>query len=292
MELSCCWLYAIFKYGFPPAIKDVFKAVEEISQMGYKNFELEAINEKNLRELLENKKALKDTMDNSGVKVINFCPLFRDVFSPNEKAREKAFKLTEKSAELASYFGSNMIQTDTFTPPIEFIGEVPYKEAIKYGRQIKVEIPKSFNWQKYWKFFSGNVKRLNEIAKDNSLKFCVEPRVGEVINNTDSLLRLFDEVNDDNFGAILDTAHLHAQKEIIPLSIEKLGKKIFYVHAADNDSRTNEHLAPGKGTIDWDATFKGLRKFGFNGYVAIDVGVAENLIEEYNISKKFLEKYL
>lgn len=73
----------------------------------------------------------------------------------------------------------------------------------------------------------------------------MEPRVGEIVSNTDALLRLMDAVGDENFGALLDTAHLHAQKEILPLSIEKLSSRIYYVHVSDNNGRVNEHLGLG-----------------------------------------------
>ena len=120
----------------------------------------------------------------------------------------------------------------------------------------------------------------------------LEPRVGESISNTDAMLRLIDAVGKDNFGAVLDTGHLHAQKEILPLSIEKLGGRILYVHVSDNDGRDNYHLGLGKGTIDWEGVFMALKKHGFDRYVAIDIGGAGfkgDLDREVIESKKFLE---
>src|SRR2546422_1790003 len=75
---------------------------------------------------------------------------------------------------------------------------------------------------------------------------------------------MMDAVDDDNFGAVLDTAHQNAQKEILALSVEKLGKRIFFVHAADNDGRVNDHVAAGRGTVDWDGVFQGLKKHRFS----------------------------
>jgi protein FrlC len=117
----------------------------------------------------------------------------------------------------------------------------------------------------------------------------MEPRVGEIISNTDALLRLLEAVDSDNFGAVLDTGHLNAQKEILPLSVEKLAGRIHYVHASDNDGQTNQHLAPGKGTVDWDGVFLALKKHEFSGYVAVDVGNVPNLDAAYAESKSFLE---
>src|SRR2546422_4440067 len=105
-------------------------------------------------------------------------------------------------------------------------------------------------------------------AKKAKLRFCVEPRVGELLSNTDAILRMMDAVENDNFGAVLDTAHLNAQNEILALSVEKLGRRIFYVHAADNDGRTNDHLAIGRGTVD---DRKSTRLNSSHGYISYAV---------------------
>jgi sugar phosphate isomerase/epimerase len=103
------------------------------------------------------------------------------------------------------------------------------------------------------------------------------------------MLRLMDAVQDENFQAVLDTGHLNAQKEIMPLSVEKLGRRIGYLHVSDNDGRDNKHLALGEGTIDWEAVFLALKKHRFNKYVAVDIGNVPNIDKAYKDSKKFLE---
>jgi D-psicose/D-tagatose/L-ribulose 3-epimerase len=114
--------------------------------------------------------------------------------------------------------------------------------------------------------------------------------VGEIVSNTDGLLRLMDAVDNEIFGAVLDTGHQHAQKEILPLSVEKLGGRIHYLHVSDNDGQTNQHLALGRGTVDWDGIFLALKKHGFSGYVAVDVGRVPDLDAQVRESKAFLEK--
>jgi len=121
------------------------------------------------------------------------------------------------------------------------------------------------------------------------LRLCWEPRVGENVSNTDAMLRLFDAIPDRNFGAVLDTGHQNAQKEILPLSIEKLRDRIFYVDVSDKDGRTNTHLPLEQETIDWEGVFLALKKHQFNGYVAIDVGHIPKIDEAYVRSKIFLE---
>ena len=73
------------------------------------------------------------------------------------------------------------------------------------------------------------------------------------------------------------------------MSVEKLGKKTFFVHAADNDGRVNDHIAAGRGTVDWDGVFQGLKKHRFAGYLAVDVGMVPDLDVQYRESLEFLK---
>jgi len=292
-RINLAWLYAITKYGYPPSLKDIYKAIDDAVRLGFKAIELEVYKENNLREIEENKKALKEFIESKGLKVINFAGIFPEIISPDEKIREKGLEFIRRTAELATYFESPMIQTDTFTPPVEFIGARPYSTAIVFGERYRVKIPLEFSWRSFWKMLVDVMRKCASIAKEYGLIFSIEPRIGETISNSDAMLRLIDEVNMDNFGAVLDTGHLHAAKELIPLSIEKLGEKIVYVHVSDNDGRDNYHWAPGRGTIDWEAVFRGLKKFNYKGYIAIDVGgpdIKDRLDEEILAAKKFVEE--
>jgi sugar phosphate isomerase/epimerase len=101
-----------------------------------------------------------------------------------------------------------------------------------------------------------------------------------------------DHVAEDNFGAVLDTAHQHAQKEILPLSVEKLGPRIMYLHVADNDGKVNEHRALGEGTVDWAGVFEALVKHGFHGYIAIDIGRLDDMDDAMRRSIDYLTDLL
>lgn len=288
MKICCCWLYAISKYGYPPSIKNTYQAIKDMAKLGFKFMELEGVKEDNLKQIDRHKGNLKKLCDDLGIKVVNFCPILPDSISLNPNKRKKAIALYELGLDIANFFEVETVQLDSFTPPLKFVGEVPYKEAISFGKEFKVRVPHNFKWQNQWDILVSTVKRCSEKAKSRGLKLLMEPRVGENISNTDSMLRLIEAVNDRNFGAVLDTGHLHAQKEILPLSIEKLGNHIMYLHVSDNDGKDNRHLPLGKGTIDWEGVFLALKKHKFNGYVGIDVGCVPNIDNAYIKSMKFL----
>jgi sugar phosphate isomerase/epimerase len=290
VKISCCWLYAITKYGYPPSMADTFRVLAEMKALGFENVELEGVRRDNLMAVYGQRHELKEYCDGEGLKVVNFCPVLPASVSLKRKEREESWSLFKRGIEIAKFFGCATIQGDSFTPPLRFRGDSPYKENISYGKHFNVEIDPAFSWERQWDVMVESFSLMTQEAKKAGLRFCVEPRVGELLSNTDAILRMMDSVNDNNFGAVLDTAHLNAEKEILALSVEKLGKRIFYVHAADNDGKVNDHIAAGRGTVDWDGVFRGLKKHGFSGYVAIDVGMVPDIDAQYRESLDFLTR--
>ncbi len=289
MKISCCWLYAISKYGYPPSLPDTYRALGEMAALGFSNVELEGVREENLRAVYRERRELKRRCEDLGLTVVNFCPVLPHLVHPEKARRGHALDLFRLAVEAATFFGCETIQTDSYTPPLEFVGEAPYREAIRYGKRFQVKVDPAFRWDDLWGWLVESIGACAEEADRAGLKCCLEPRVGEIVSNTDALLRLMDAVGHDNFGAVLDTGHQHAQKEILPLSVEKLGNRIQYLHVSDNDGQTNHHLALGRGTVDWDGVFLALKKHGFSGYVAVDVGGVPDLDAQYRESKLFLE---
>jgi sugar phosphate isomerase/epimerase len=289
MKISCCWLFAISKYGYPPSLPDTHRALEEMEALEFKNVELEGVGEENLRAVYDARHDLKKRCEDLGLTVVNFCPVLPDLVHPEKARRIHALDLFKVGVETASFFGCQTVQTISSIPPLAFVGDTPYKDGVAYGQRYQVKVDPAFRWDDVWGWLTDSMGACADEADRAGLTLCLEPRVGEIISNTDALLRLMEAVDSDNFGAVLDTGHLNAQKEILPLSVEKLGSRIHYVHASDNDGQTNQHLALGQGTVDWDGIFLALKKHEFAGYVAVDVGNVPNVDAQYAASKSFLE---
>jgi sugar phosphate isomerase/epimerase len=290
MKICCCWLFAISKYGYPPSLENTFKVIREMKEIGFEAMELEGVGEKNLFEVFENRRKIKSLCESFNLRVVNFCPVLPNLVSSDSIKKEKALDLFKVALEIALFFNTQTIQIDSYTPAIQYKeGRIPHAKMDRFDEVYQVILDPQFSWQREWEALVDGISRCNEMAKRGGLRLCLEPRVGENVSNTDAMLRLFDAIPDRNFGAVLDTGHQNAQKEILPLSVEKLGDRIFYVHVSDNDGRTNHHLPLGQGTIDWEGVFLTLKKHKFEGYVAVDLGHIPNIDQEYARSKKFLE---
>ena len=192
--------------------------------------------------------------------------------------------------EVATFFGCETIQTNSFTPPLEFVGEIPYADPLASGQCYRVKVDPAFRWDDLWGWVTDSIGACADEADRASLRLCLEPRAGEIVSNTDSLLRLIDAVEADNLGAVLDTCHQHAQKEILPLSVEKLNGRVYAVHVSDSDGQTDRQLALGRGTVDWDGLFLALKKHGFSGFVGVDVGAVPDVDAQIRESKTYLEE--
>ena len=281
-------MYAINTYGYPPKIEDCYKALQAEADLGFRYVEVEGIREANMLELAENAESLKEAADALGLEIVNVSAILPGIASPDASVRKTNLELFERAVEVASCFGSETILTDSYAAPMEFIGGSPYQDAMTYSQHYRVKVDPSFQWQRAWDTVVDSLARCYEVAKRAGIKVVVEPRVGEIISNSDALLRLFEQVDDPNLGAVLDAAHLHAAKEILPLSIEKLRDRIFTVHVSDNDGSTNRHLPVGDGTVDWEGVFTALKKHGFQGQAAVDIEAVPQMDEAYVAAREFL----
>jgi len=288
MKVSCCFLYVIQHFGYPPSLGDLMRALRMMRRLGFNAVELEAIGEQNLKEIHQNRGAIRDTCEELGLSVVDFSAILPDLVDLDTKKRSRARELYKLGVELAVHFGAGTVQLDSYTAPLKHRGDVPYREAIEYGKPSFVEVDPDFRWPALWGTLVETVVYCNGLAREAGLRLVLEPRVGEIVSNTGGLLRLMDSVEDANFGAVLETAHLNAQKEILVLSEEKLADRIYYLHVADNDGRDNRHLALGEGNIVWRSLFSCLEKHRFDGWVAVDVGGVADVDAAYVRSLRFL----
>jgi len=291
MKISCGWMYVIGRYGFPPKLENIHKGIKEMSNLGFEFIEMEGVKRDNLIEVINNKANLLKLCNDLGLKLANFAILLPEIFSMDAPLKKEALELFKKGVETAKYLNSDFVWIDSFVPPVEVKSGKTFAQNMEFGVQIKVKIPSGFVWNNFWNNFVDSVKKCNQIAKNYEIPLVIEPRVGEVISNSDALLRLIELVGSKNFGVILDTAHLHAGKEILPLSIEKLGPHIKYVHIADNDGSNDRHLIPGEGTIDWEEVFISLKRWGYDGYYAVDLEKFPDSGQKFLECKQFLEYY-
>ncbi len=81
---------------------------------------------------------------------------------------------------------------------------------------------------------------------------------------TAEAIRLIDAIGSPSFGLVCNTYHAHIEELSAGAAIEAAGDRIFHVQIAESDRAT-----PGRGQVDWDETFAGLRAIGYDGWYVI-----------------------
>jgi len=296
-SISMCWLYAITKYRYVPSIDEVLAAVEDAGRMGFRYMELEGVGPQ-LHTVAEKRAAIKRRCEEKGIKLIDFVPVLPDLMSTDRSRRRKALRDFKLGCELGAYFETELVQADTFHLPIH--KEAPYDISKEFRYAYKapeMHVDPEFD---FWEFFGEvlvpSIAECNDLAEEHGLKLCIEPRTWENISNTWALELLMREVGSRNLGAVLDVAHLAAQKMHPVQCVEMLGDRIFYVHASDSDFLTENHLEIGSGSVDWKGLLKALKKHNYRGFIGIDVGgrseLKPHLDSMYINSKRYLEKIM
>jgi len=288
MKLSITYLYTIYTYGYPPSLEGDLKALDEIRDMGFHYLEMEALGPEHTQMLWDNREAIKARLDGNGIHIHNFVGMDYDLVSLDDSKRRQAYENFKRTAELGAYFDTDLLHVASYSAPVEYPEGAIYQmgEDYEFPSLPKVRVPADYDWRKVWDVLIESSRAVAGIAAGHGKTIIMEPRVGEMISNADSLRRLVDDVAMDNFKANFDTAHLCAHRENIPLALTKLKDCFVNIHIADNDIVSPDHLPIGKGVIDWDEFFRILKSWGYTGHLGLDIAARENFIEDIEFSCK------
>jgi sugar phosphate isomerase/epimerase len=166
----------------------------------------------------------------------------------------------KRGLQFAVDIGAKGLRVDTVQPPT-VLAEMDYDTARK--RVV------------------GTWKECSKMAADSGCYVTWEFEPGFAFNKPSEILRIVDEVNEDNFGVMYDTCHAemvagkgarqNAPVETLPggaLELaQKLRGKINHIHLIDSDGTLNEHETSshppfGDGYLDFDALVPELAKSG------------------------------
>jgi len=85
------------------------------------------------------------------------------------------------------------------------------------------------------------------------------------------LLELLTALDHAALGITIDTSHANVQKLHCGAVIRQCGRHVCCTHMSDNDGSGDQHLAPGRGTIDWPAVVAALRDLGYDGVFNLEI---------------------
>jgi sugar phosphate isomerase/epimerase len=288
MRIGITYLYVIFRYGYPHSVNDVLKALPAIRKLGFHFLEMEGLGSSHLAALDKSRKTVLAALADNELTVHNFCVVDPDLVTLHDAKRWKALDRFKLGAELGVFLGSETLHLASYAPPVRYLGSRPYQlgaeDGYHFANHTRVVIPRGFDWDKVWSTLVESCRQCADVAAGFGRTVLMEPRVGEVVCSVDSMLRLIEHVDRPNFKANFDTGHFSAQRENVPLALEKLRGKFANIHIADNDPINSEHLPVGDGIIDWNEFFRVLKTMKYDGYLGLDLGATRSLVAGYRRS--------
>ena len=86
------------------------------------------------------------------------------------------------------------------------------------------------------------------------------------------LKHLMERIHSDRIGVCLDVGHAHYSRTPVGQWFDQLGPWIRYLHLSDNLGEFDDHLPPGKGSIDWAQVSKRWESLGKEIPITLETG--------------------
>ena len=200
---------------------------------------------------LEMPKAHPDKLDVRKVKkligsmpVVGHTAWYLPIGSPFEELRTYALQELEKCAAVFEKLGVKKMNVHPDT-------SLPIKEK---------HIIESNIW---------SLKRLVATGRDYGLEIMLENTPG-LFSRPEVLGEVFAKV--PKLRLHLDIGHANiAKRNTTPSILSKFHKRLVHVHISDNRGKSDQHLAIGKGKVDWARMLGALKGTGYDDTITLEV---------------------
>jgi len=248
------------KIGFPNhPRKDIRKEIEWIGRNGFDFVDLFLEEDKAIPEKIEVDK-IKGLLKKYNLDVIGHTAWYLPIGSPVKLFREMAIKEATKYFRCFNKLGVRYVTIHAHWPPSLF----SEKEGIKFQAET--------------------LKKLVEIAKRYEITLLYEP-IDTKKDSLKNVLAILNSVQGLYFH--LDIGHANLFNKSVIKFIKQFHKKLRHIHLHDNHGKTDEHLPIGKGNINFQKIMGGLKKYGYDGTITLEIFYDKKFVLQ---SKKRLKK--
>lgn len=109
-----------------------------------------------------------------------------------------------------------------------------------------------------------------KIAATVGIRVAVEV-IPNALSEPQSLVDLIErDLDAPHIGICLDFGHAFLMGDV-PDIVESIAEHLFTTHVHDNKRKSDDHLVPFEGKIDWDAALMSMQKVGYDGTYMMEV---------------------
>jgi sugar phosphate isomerase/epimerase len=121
-----------------------------------------------------------------------------------------------------------------------------------------------------------SVEALHDMTERAGVRLALEV-IPNALSTPEALVSLIEnDLEGLSVGICMDVGHAHIMGDLND-AIECCSGHIVTTHLHDNRRKTDDHLAPGEGSIDWAATLMELQKVGYDGAWIFEVANTSNV---------------
>ena len=118
-----------------------------------------------------------------------------------------------------------------------------------------------------------SLEELSPVAQRYGIRLAVEV-IPNALSTPSALVDLIEsDIDAVDLGICMDVGHARLMGDVID-AIETCSGHLITTHLHDNRGRNDDHLVPGKGVIDWDATLLALQKIGYDEVWMLELAAA------------------
>ena len=139
-----------------------------------------------------------------------------------------------------------------------------------------------------------SIEELSAIAEPLGVKIAVEVIPNE-LSRAGSLVHFVEDVVDaSDIGICFDTGHAQIDGDVVD-AVETVSEHLLAVELHDNNRRTDDHLVPFDGAIDWPSVLTSVQKVGYDGPMILEIsgrGPTKEILSRARKAREKMERLL
>jgi sugar phosphate isomerase/epimerase len=139
-----------------------------------------------------------------------------------------------------------------------------------------------------------SIDHLQRLAQPLGVQVAVEVIPNE-LSRAASIVHFVEEVLETpGAGICLDFGHAHMDGDVVD-AIETVSEHLVTTHVHDNRGRSDDHLVPFDGTIDWPGALTAVQKIGYDGTLVLEIaaqGSAKDTLQRAKKARERMERLL
>ena len=242
----------------------VEETIRRVAEIGYRGIEIlaDVPHAWPVGLLPERRQSLRDTLAQHGLSVSNVNGFMMNAVNdprqpywhpswiePDPHYRAIRREHTKRALALAKELGAGNVQTEPGGP-------------LAAGQ----------SWEAAADIFYEELMPCVEVAERLEVGLLIEPEPGLLIERFEQFLRFAERIDSPWVGLNFDIGHAYCVGEDPQDWVERMAPHTRHYHFEDiAATRVHQHLVPGTGAIDFDATLSAIDRTGYRGWITVEL---------------------